>query len=465
MAKQYDLIVIGGGPGGYVAAIRAAQLGMKTAVIDKRASLGGTCLNVGCIPSKALLDSSELYYQAIHKFDVHGIVADTVSVDFAKMMERKEKVVEATIKGVDYLINKNRIDRYEGLGTFINANSINVNHENKNEELTAKNFIIATGSQVTPLPTVPVDGERVITSTEALELKEIPKELVVIGGGVIGVEMGSIYARLGTKVSIIEYMDRIIPTMDKELGKELQNSLSGLGVTFHLNTKVSGAKIEEDGVILQIENGNLAEIRTEKVLVAIGRKPYTEKLGLQNLGIDTDIRGRIEVDENYKTSADGVYAIGDVIEGPMLAHKASEEGVVCVERIAGQKSELDPLHIPNVVYTWPEVASVGYMEEELNEKGISYNIGKFPFKASGRARAAEEVDGFVKVLSNKHTDEVLGVHMIGPRTAEIIAEAVVAMSFRASAEDIGALVHAHPTFTEPLKEAALMASGNRALHF
>ncbi|EPR68897.1 dihydrolipoyl dehydrogenase [Cyclobacterium qasimii] len=464
---MYDLIVIGSGPGGYVAAIRAAQLGMKTAIIEKYPTLGGTCLNVGCIPSKALLDSSEHYHNAAHTFKNHGIDLSALKVNFKQMVTRKREVVHQNVEGIQYLMKKNKIDVHQGVGSFKDKTTIIVTKDDgKTEELKAKNTIIATGSKPTSLPFITLDKERVITSTEALELKEIPKHLVIIGGGVIGLELGSVYARLGAKVSVVEYMDGLIPTMDKTMGKELQKSLKKLGFEIYLKHKVTAVERKGKEVTVSAENSKkeTVKIKGDYVLVSIGRKPYTDGLNAAAAGVKINEKGQVEVDEHLKTSADNIYAIGDVIKGAMLAHKAEEEGVFVAETLAGQKPHVNYLLIPGVVYTWPEVASVGYTEEQLKEKGKKFKTGKFPFMASGRARASGDVDGLVKVLADAETDEILGVHMIGPRTADMIAEAVVAMEYRASAEDIARMSHAHPTYTEAFKEACLAATANRALH-
>ena len=464
---MYDLIVIGSGPGGYVAAIRAAQLGMKTAIIEKYATLGGTCLNVGCIPSKALLDSSEHYHNAAHTFENHGINLSSLKVNFKQMVSRKHDVVKQNVEGIQYLMKKNKIDVHQGVGSFKDKNTIIVTKEDgKTEELTAKKTIIATGSKPANLPFIKLDKERIITSTEALELKEVPKHLVIIGGGVIGLELGSVYARLGAKVSVVEYMNGIIPTMDKTMGKELQKSLKKLGFEFYLKHKVTAVERKGKEVTVSAENSKneTISIKGDYVLVSIGRRPYTDGLNTAAAGVKVNDKGQVEVDENLKTSADNIYAIGDVVKGAMLAHKAEEEGVFVAETLAGQKPHVNYLLIPGVVYTWPEVASVGYTEEQLKEKGIKVKTGKFPFMASGRARASGDVDGLVKVLADAETDEILGVHMIGPRAADMIAEAVVAMEYRASAEDIARMSHAHPTYTEAFKEACLGATDNRALH-
>ncbi len=465
---QYDVIVIGSGPGGYVSAIRCAQLGMKTAIVEKYPTFGGTCLNVGCIPSKALLDSSEHYHNATHTFQEHGIDVKDVKVNIGQMIKRKNEVVSQTTAGITFLMKKNKIDTYEGLGSFKDKNTIKIALTKGGEqEITGKNIIIATGSKPTELPFLKTDKKRIITSTEALNLTEVPKHLVLIGGGVIGLELGSVYARLGTKVTVIEFMDAIIPTMDKALGKELQKSLTKLGMEFLLSHKVTGATVKGKKVIVTADSpkGEKLSIEGDYCLVAVGRTAYTEGLGLENIGIKLEERGKkIPVNEHLETSVKGVYAIGDVITGAMLAHKAEEEGVYVAECLAGQKPHINYNLIPGVVYTWPEVASVGYTEEQLKEKGLKFKTGAFPFKASGRARASMDTDGFVKVLADASTDEILGVHMIGPRVADMIAEAVVAMEFRASAEDIARICHAHPTFTESFKEAALAATENRAIH-
>ena len=465
---EFDVVIIGSGPGGYVAAIRAAQLGLKTAVVEKYNSFGGTCLNVGCIPSKALLDSSEHFHNAAHQFEAHGIKLDNLSIDLEQMINRKNEVVQQTTGGISFLFKKNKVVSYQGVGSFVDKNTIKISKENgESETITAKNVIIATGSKPFTLPSIELDKKRIITSTEALNLKEVPKHLVLIGGGVIGLELGSVYARLGAKVTVLEFADSIIPTMDKGLGKELQKSLKDLGFEFLLGHKVTGATAEGDKVTVTAENkkGEGITIEGDYCLVAIGRVAYTEQLGLENIGIALEERGKkVPVDENLQTPVKGVYAIGDVVKGAMLAHKAEDEGVFVAELIAGQKPHINYNLIPGVVYTWPEVASVGKTEEELKESGKKYKSGSFPFKASGRARASMDTAGFVKVLADADTDEILGVHMIGPRVADAIAEAVVAMEYRASAEDIARICHAHPTYTEAFKEAALAATANRAIH-
>lgn len=466
--SEYDVVVIGSGPGGYVAAIRLAQLGKKTALVEKYNSLGGTCLNVGCIPSKALLDSSEHFYQAAHQFEAHGINVKGLTVDFAKMIQRKNEVVTQTVAGINFLMKKNKIDVIQGTGSFVNANTILVTKEDgSTTELKTKNAIIATGSKPATLKGVTVDKERIITSTEALKLKEIPKHLLIIGGGVIGLELGSVYARLGAKVSVVEYADSLIPTMDKTLGKELQKVLAKSGFDFYLKHAVSSVEVKGKNVKLKATSnadGKELELTGDYCLVCVGRVPFTTGLSLEKAGVLTDDRGRIIVDDHLQTNTKGIYAIGDVVKGAMLAHKAEEEGVFVAETIAGQKPHINYLLIPGVVYTWPEVAAVGYTEEELTKNGTPFKVGSFPFKASGRARASMDLDGVIKVLADKNTDEILGVHMIGPRVADMIAEAVVAMEFRASAEDIARMSHAHPTYTEVFKEACLAATENRAIH-
>jgi len=465
---QYDVIVIGSGPGGYVAAIRCAQLGLKTAIIEKYNTLGGTCLNVGCIPSKALLDSSEHYHNAAHTFTTHGIKLDNLGIDFGQMIKRKQEVVDANTSGITYLMKKNKIDVHVGVGSFKDKNTIIVTAaDGKTTELTTEKVIIATGSKPASLPFLKIDKKRIITSTEALKLTEIPKHLILIGGGVIGLELGSVYARLGAKVSVIEFMDGIIPTMDKALGRELQKVLKKLGMDFYLNHKVTGATVEGDEVTVTFDNakGEKQELKGDYCMVAVGRVAYTDGLGLDKIGITVEERGRkIPVDAHLETSVKGIYAIGDVVKGAMLAHKAEDEGTFVAETIAGQKPHINYNLIPGVVYTWPEVAAVGYTEEQLKEAGTKYKVGSFPFKASGRARASGDLDGFVKVLADATTDEILGVHMIGPRAADMIAEAVIAMEFRASAEDVTRASHAHPTYTEAMREACLAATENRAIH-
>lgn len=466
--NSYDVVVIGSGPGGYVGAIRCAQLGLRTAIIERYPTLGGTCLNVGCIPSKALLDSSEHYHQALHTFATHGIdLKSEPKVNLGQMIRRKQEVVDQTVSGINFLMKKNKIDVYHGHGSFAGPGTVEVRKDDgSTEQIGGKNFIIATGSKPASLPFIQIDKKRIITSTEALKLSEIPKHLIVIGGGVIGLELGSVYARLGARVSVVEYMDSLIPTMDRTMGKELQKSLKKLGFEFYLSHKVKQVGAKGKTVAVKADNSKGEEIQLEGdyCLVAVGRSPYTEGLGLDKAGVKTDDRGRVEVDERLQTNVPGIYAVGDVVRGAMLAHKAEEEGVFVAEVIAGQKPHIHYHLIPGVVYTWPEVASVGYTEEQLKAAGTAYKTGSFPFKASGRARASMDTDGLIKVLAHQDTDEILGVHMIGPRAADMIAEAVVAMEFRASAEDIARISHAHPTFTESFREAALDATGKRAIH-
>ncbi|AKA36487.1 dihydrolipoyl dehydrogenase [Flagellimonas lutaonensis] len=466
--SQYDVAIIGSGPGGYVAAIRCAQLGMKTAIVEKYNTLGGTCLNVGCIPSKALLDSSHHYEEAVKHFEEHGIeIPGAVKVNLEKMISRKNAVVEQTTKGIDFLMDKNKIDVYHGLGSFKDATHIEITKEKgKPETIEAKNIIIATGSKPSTLPFIKLDKERIITSTEALSLKEIPKHMIVIGGGVIGLELGQVYRRLGAEVTVIEFMDRIIPTMDAALSKELMKVMKKQKVKFNLSHKVKSVERKGNEVIVKADDkkGQEVTFKGDYCLVSVGRRPYTEGLNLEAAGVKLDDRGRVEVNEHLRTNISNIYAIGDVIKGAMLAHKAEEEGVLVAEQLAGQKPHIDYNLIPGVVYTWPEVAAVGKTEEELKEAGVSYKVGQFPMRALGRARASMDIDGFVKILADKNTDEVLGVHMIGARCADLITEAVTAMEFRASAEDIARMSHAHPTYAEAVKEAALAATDNRALH-
>jgi dihydrolipoamide dehydrogenase len=465
--SSFDVVIIGSGPGGYVAAIRCAQLGMKTAIIEKYSVLGGTCLNVGCIPSKALLASSH-HYEEIAHFADHGIeVSGEVKVNLQKMIDRKQAVVDQTSGGVKFLMDKNNITVFEGLGSFENATTVNVTKADKSvEKLAAKNIIIATGSKPSSLPFIKIDKERIITSTEALKLPEVPKHLVIIGGGVIGLELGQVYLRLGSEVSVVEYMDRIIPGMDASLSKELMKVLKKQGMKFYTSHKVKSVERKGNAVVVQAENskGETITLEGDYSLVSVGRRPYTDGLAADKAGVKITDRGMVEVNDHLQTTASNIYAIGDVIRGAMLAHKAEEEGVLVAEYLAGQKPHIDYNLIPGVVYTWPEVAAVGKTEEQLKEAGIAFKSGSFPFKALGRARAGGDTDGFVKILADAKTDEILGVHMIGARCADLIGEAVIAMEYRASAEDIARMSHAHPTFAEAIKEAALAATGNRALH-
>lgn len=462
---QYDVVVIGSGPGGYVSAIRCAQLGMKTAIVEKYSTLGGTCLNVGCIPSKALLDSSEHYHNAVHSFAEHGIDGAAPVVNMEKMIARKQSVIDVTCQGIDFLMKKNNIDVHHGVGSFKDAHTITVTGE-KSTEITAKNVIIATGSKPIELPFATFDKERVISSTEALKLTEVPKHLIVIGGGVIGLELGSVYKRLGADVSVVEYADSLIPAMDAACGKELQRTLRKLGMNFHMSTKVEKVSRKGDTVTVEAvdKKGAPVILEGDYVLVAVGRKPYTAGLNLEAAGLSTDERGRIAVNDHLQTAVPHIYAIGDVVRGAMLAHKAEEEGVAVAETLAGQKPHIDYNLVPNIVYTWPEVAGVGRTEAQLKEEGRAYKVGSFPMRALGRARASMDIDGMVKILADAQTDEVLGVHMVAARAADLIMEAVVAMEFRASAEDIARICHGHPTYTEAIKEAALDATGKRAIH-
>jgi dihydrolipoamide dehydrogenase len=464
---QYQVTVIGSGPGGYVAAIRCAQLGMKTAIIEKYDTLGGTCLNVGCIPSKALLDSSEHFHNAAHTFKEHGIDISEPKANIGQMIKRKGDVVKSNVDGIAFLMKKNKIDVHKGFGSFVDKNTIKIKAtDGKEMTITSEKIIIATGSKPTALPFAPFDKKRIISSTEALELKEIPKHLIVIGGGVIGMELGSVYARIGSKVSVVEYLDSLIPTMDGTMGKELQKATKKLGMDFYLGHKVTAVENKGKEVVLKAEpkNGGAAiELKGDYCLVSVGRRPYADGLGLEKIGIELD-KGKIPVDNHLKTKIDNIYAIGDVVRGAMLAHKAEEEGVMVAEQLAGQKPHVNYLLIPGVVYTWPEVASVGYTEEQLKTDGRAYKIGSFPYKALGRARASMDLDGLVKILADKNTDEILGVHIIGARAADMIAAGVVAMEFRASAEDVSRMSHAHPTYMEAVKEACLSATANRPIH-
>ena len=460
--SQFDVTIIGSGPGGYVAAIRCAQLGFKTAIIEKYSVLGGTCLNVGCIPSKALLDSSEHFYNAKHDFANHGIIINDPVADLGRMIERKREVVDQTTKGINFLMDKNKITVFEGVGSFESATQIKVTkNDGSTELLDSKYTIIATGSKPSTLPFITLDKERIITSTEALELKEIPKHLIVIGGGVIGLELGSVYKRLGSEVTVVEFMDKIIPTMDGALSKELNKVLRKQGMKFNLSTGVQSVERNGDTVKVTAKDKKGEEVVFEGdyVLVAVGRKPYTDGLAVEKAGVDLDERGRVKVNEHLQTNVSNIYAIGDVVVGAMLAHKASEEGTLVAELIAGQKPHINYNLIPGVVYTWPEVAAVGKTEEQLKAEGVAIKIGNFPMRALGRSRASGDVDGFIKVIADEKTDEILGVHMIGARAADLIAEAVVAMEYRASAEDISRMSHAHPTYAEAMKEAALDATG------
>jgi dihydrolipoamide dehydrogenase len=464
---NYDVVIIGSGPGGYVGAIRCAQLGFKTALIEKYDTLGGTCLNVGCIPSKALLDSSEHYFKARKEFEEHGIETGKLTVDFPKMVGRKKSVVDMTVKGIDFLMNKNKIDVLRGVGSFESKNVVLVTaSDGTTTKVEAKHIIIATGSKPASLPFISMDKERVITSTEALKLPEIPKKLVVIGGGIIGLEMSSVYNRLGSEVTVVEYMDKIGGVMDAEVSKELQRVLRKQGIKFETSMKVNFVERKGKTVTVKALDSEDKEVVFEGdyCLVAVGRKPYTEGLGLESVGIKLDERGRIVTNDHLQTSIPNIYAIGDVVAGPMLAHKAEEEGVFVAEIIAGQKPHIHKDLIPGICYTWPETGSVGKMEEELKKASIPYKVGKFPMKALGRARASNDTDGFVKILAHQETDEILGVHIIGARAADLIMECAIAMTYRGSAEDLAISCFGHPTFSEAVKEAALDATGKRALH-
>ncbi|MBE7659150.1 dihydrolipoyl dehydrogenase [Tenacibaculum finnmarkense] len=464
---KYDLIVIGSGPGGYIAAIRAAQLGSKVAIIEKYSTLGGTCLNVGCIPSKALLDSSHHYYDAVHHFDAHGITVEKPSFDFTKMVDRKANIVETTTGGIKYLMDKNQITVHEGLGSFEDATHVKVTkNDGTSEVIEGTNIIIATGSKPSTLPFIKLDKERVITSTEALKLKEVPKHLLVIGGGVIGLELGSVYKRLGADVTVIEYAPKITPTMDADVSKELTKVLKKQGMKINANHGVTSVERNGDEVIVKATNkkGEEVTFTGDYCLVAVGRKAFTKGLDLEKAGVKLTDRGMIDVNDHLQTSASNIYAIGDVVRGAMLAHKAEEEGVVVAEFLAGQKPHIDYNLIPGIVYTWPEVAAVGKTEQELKDADVAYKVGKFSMRALGRSRASGDLDGFVKVLADKNTDEVLGVHMVGARVADLIMEAAVAMEFRASAEDLARICHGHPTYSEAVKEAAKGAWDGKPLN-
>lgn len=465
--QSFDLVVIGGGPGGYVAAIKAAQLGMKVACVEKRGSLGGTCLNVGCIPSKALLNDSHLYEEAGHGFEKRGIKIKGLSADVKAMQKHKDGIVAGLTKGIEGLFAKNKVTYFKGTGTIVSKGHVAViDEKGKKTPVNTKNILIATGSEVMPLPGVDVDGKRIITSDHAIHLTEAPKELVVIGAGVIGLELGSVWRRLGSNVTVIEYLDKVLPPMDGEVSKQFQKLMEKQGINFKLGAKVTKAEVKGKGVELSVEpakGGKAETIKADTVLVAIGRRAYTEKLGVKEAGIKTDDRGRIEIDSHFKTNVDGIYAIGDVVKGPMLAHKAEEDGVAAVELMAGQAGHVDYDLLPSVVYTHPEVAMIGKTEEQLKEAGVAYNVGKFPFLANSRARANDDTDGFVKILADKKTDQVLGVHIVGNQAGTLIGEAAVAMAYKASSEDIARICHSHPDLNEAIKEAA-MATYNKPIH-
>jgi dihydrolipoamide dehydrogenase len=460
--KSYDVIVIGSGPGGYVCAIRCAQLGMKTAIVEKRATLGGTCLNVGCIPSKALLSSSEKFEGAGHHYADFGIKIGSLKLDLAAMMAFKSKVVADNTKGIEFLMKKNKIDWLKGEGSIPAAGQVKVG----DETYAAKHIVIATGSDVTPLPGITIDEKQIVSSTGALTLEKVPDEMIVIGAGVIGLELGTVWRRLGAKVTVIEYLDRILPGMDLETAKQAQRVLEKQGIVFKLSSKCTGAETGKKGVALTVEpaaGGKAETLNADVVLVAVGRKAHTATLGLDKVGVTLDNRGRVDVNDHFETSVPGIYAIGDVIRGAMLAHKAEDEGVVLAEMLAGQSGHIDYDAIPGVVYTWPEIASVGKTEEQLKESGTAYKVGKFPFTANGRARAIGSTDGFVKILADATTDRVLGAHILGPEAGTLIAEIVTIMEFGGSAEDIARICHAHPTLNEAVKEAALAVDG-RPIH-
>ena len=464
---KFDLVVIGSGPGGYIAAIKNAQLGKKVAIVEKYPTLGGTCLNVGCIPSKALLDSSEHFYNAQKTFVQHGIDIKGLKVNLIQMIQRKRQVVTQTVNGVEYLMKKNNISVFHGNGKLKSKTQIEINNSHtKPLIIETEKIIIATGSKPSDLPFLKIDKKRIISSTEALELNEIPKHLVIIGGGVIGLELGSVYKRIGSEVTVVEYMDKILPTMDSAMSKELTKSMKKLGVKFHLSTRATGAKVGKNQVIITAENkkGEPIEITGDYCLMAVGRKPYTEGLGLENIGVEVSEKGFIKTDENFQTNMEGVFAIGDVIGGAMLAHKAEEEGVALAEYLNGENIQIDYNLIPEIIYTWPEVASVGETEEQLKEKGKEYKIGSFPMKALGRSRASMDSEGMIKIIADKQTDEILGVHIVGARAADLIMEAAVAMEFRASAEDLSRICHGHPTYSEAIKEAALDAWNGKPLN-
>lgn len=465
MASQFDLIVIGGGPGGYVAAIRGAQLGLKTACVEARGTLGGTCLNIGCIPSKALLQSSEAFHQASHKFKDHGVVVGKVGLDLKQMMLRKEQVVKKLTSGVEFLMKKNKIEYFKAYGSFIDKNTIKLKGlDGQEQSITGKNIIIATGSEPIELPIAPFDEKQVVSSTGALAFDAVPEHLVVVGGGVIGLELGSVWARLGAKVSVIEATASILPMMDKDVIRTMRKALSAEGLEFHEEARFVELKKKGKTLVVVFEKeGAKTELNCDKLLVAVGRRAFTKGLGLENIKLTPEKNGKLKVNEHYETAVPGVYAIGDVIDGPMLAHKAEDEGVACAELIAGKPGHVNYLAIPNVVYTWPEVAAIGLTEQEAQTKNIEVNTGKFPFAPNGRALAMGENEGFVKLIADKRTDRLLGAHIVGPNASELIAELVIAFEYSASAEDVARSVHAHPTLAEAIKEAAL-AVGKRSIH-
>ena len=462
---DFDIVIIGSGPGGYVAAIRAAQLGMKVACVEKEKTLGGTCLNIGCIPSKALLSSSEKFIELSEHAEEHGIIASKVDIDVSKLMQRKEKIVKQLTTGIGFLFKKNKITHINGTASFSDSKTILVSSLDGDKKITAKHFIIATGSTSIEIPSIPIDEKKIVTSTGALSLQSIPKSLLVIGGGYIGLEMGSVWARLGSKVTVVETLDRIVPTMDEEIAKEFMKSLKKQGLQFKLSHKVTSTQVNKNEVEVSMESSDKKEVKEkyEVVLMSVGRKPNTEGLNLEKIGIKLNDKKAIEINKNFKTNIDGIYAIGDVAPGPMLAHKAEEEGVACIEIINGQKTHMNYDTIPTVVYTNPEVASVGKTEEQLRESKIEYKVGKFPFMANGRALTTSASEGFVKILADKKTDTILGAHIIGHDAGQLIAEIVTTMEFGGSAEDIARICHAHPTTSEAVKEAAMNVDG-RAIH-
>jgi dihydrolipoamide dehydrogenase len=474
-SSSYDLVVIGGGPGGYVGAFRAAQLGLKVALVEKRERLGGTCLNIGCIPSKALLDSSEHFYHAKTKLDKHGVMVSDVRLDLEKMMKRKDGVVDSLTKGLDALVKKNKVDRFEGIGQVLKPQNgqhsveILMSKGGDKKTISTKNILLATGSDVVELPQLPFDKKRIISSTEALNLSEVPSHLVVVGGGYIGLEMGSVWARLGSKVTVVEFMDRLLPMCDSQAARELQRALTKQGLEIKLSTKCLSAKVSggsKPTVTVEIEETGkgTSKIECDYVLVCAGRKPFTEGLGLENAGVSKDAKGRVVIDSHYQTNVPGIYAIGDIVQGPMLAHKAEEEGVAAAEIMTGNPGHVNYNVIPSVIYTWPELASVGKNEEELKAAGINYKAGSVPFMANGRAKAMESTEGFAKILADAQTDKVLGVHIVGPWASDLIAEAASVMEFGGSSEDIARTCHAHPTLSETVREAAL-AVEKRTLNF
>jgi len=466
MADRYDLIVIGAGPGGYVAAIRAAQLGQKVACIEKSPTLGGTCLNIGCIPSKALLDSSEWYTQAKSKMDRHGIRIGELGLDLKKMMERKSRVVKGLTDGVAFLFKKNKITPIQGAAKLVGSSRVMVQKQDKESvTLEANAILLATGSEPVPLPNLAFNGATIVNSTEALAFEAVPGHLIVVGAGYIGLELGSVWSRLGSKVTVLEFLPRIVPTMDAEIAIQLQKILTKQGLEFHLETKVTGAKVRGDQVVVESQiKGEAKQFEADKVLVAVGRRPFTAVLGLEDVGVAKNAKtGQVIVDDQYQTNVKGIYAIGDLIAGPMLAHKAEDEGITFAEILAGQKSRVNYDAIPGIIYTWPEVASVGLTEEQVKERGSAYRVGKFPFAANGRARCLDETDGMVKIIADRETDRVLGVHILGPRASDMIAEAVNVIEFAGSAEDIARICHAHPTLSEAMREAAFAVDG-RAIH-